>query len=77
MEGGFTHSDVYNMPVYLRTFYYKKLVDAKKKEKNPRWNGKQMITNPAQKNVFYLRETLVSKHDSRAWPHDSCDRGPC
>ena len=31
--GGFTFSDVYEMPVYLRSFYYKKLVDAKEKEK--------------------------------------------
>jgi len=29
---GFTHSDVYGMPVYLRNFYYNKLVDARKKE---------------------------------------------
>ncbi len=31
-KGGFTHSDVYNMPVYLRVFYYKKLSETKKKE---------------------------------------------
>ena len=29
---GFIHSDVYNMPVYLRNFYYKKLSDTRKKE---------------------------------------------
>ena len=29
---GFTHSDVYTMPVYLRNFYYKKLLDTRKKE---------------------------------------------
>ena len=29
---GFTHSDVYNMPVYLRNFYYKQLSDTRKKE---------------------------------------------
>jgi len=29
---GFTHSDVYTMPVYLRNFYYKKLVDTRTKE---------------------------------------------
>jgi len=29
---GFTFSDVYHMPTYLRNFYYNKLVDAKKKE---------------------------------------------
>jgi hypothetical protein len=30
---GFTHSDVYNMPSYLRSFYYNKLIKAKKEEK--------------------------------------------
>ena len=29
---GFTHSDVYNMPIYLRNFYYQELIDTKKKE---------------------------------------------
>ena len=29
---GFTHSDVYDMPIYLRNFYYKELVDVRKKE---------------------------------------------
>ena len=29
---GFTHSDVYDMPVYLRNFYYNKLADTRKKE---------------------------------------------
>ena len=29
---GFTHSDVYNMPIYLRNFYYNKLADTRKKE---------------------------------------------
>tara|TARA_R100001594_G_scaffold90528_1_gene124921 strand:+ start:775 stop:1023 length:249 start_codon:yes stop_codon:yes gene_type:complete len=31
-QGGFTHDDVYCMPVYLRNFYYKKLGDAKQSE---------------------------------------------
>lgn len=31
-NGGFNHSEVYNMPVYLRRFYIKKLVDTKKQE---------------------------------------------
>ena len=30
--GGFTHSDVYNMPTYLRHFYLKKLIEQKKAE---------------------------------------------
>lgn len=29
---GFIWSDVYNMPTYLRNFYFNKLVDTKKKE---------------------------------------------
>ena len=29
---GFTHSDVYDMPIYLRNFYYNKLVETRKKE---------------------------------------------
>ena len=29
---GFTHSDVYNMPTYLRRFYSNKLSDQLKKE---------------------------------------------
>tara|TARA_R100000995_G_scaffold83624_1_gene60027 strand:+ start:412 stop:588 length:177 start_codon:yes stop_codon:yes gene_type:complete len=29
---GFIHSDVYEMPVYLRNFYYKQLSDTRKKE---------------------------------------------
>lgn len=29
---GFTMMDVYRMPTHLRNFYYKKLVDTKKKE---------------------------------------------
>ena len=29
---GFNHSDLYDMPVYLRNFYYKKLLDTRKKE---------------------------------------------
>jgi hypothetical protein len=31
-SNGFTWSEVYHMPVYLRRFYFKKLVDMKKKE---------------------------------------------
>ena len=29
---GFTHSDIYEMPIYLRNYYYQKLVDTRKKE---------------------------------------------
>tara|TARA_Y100000389_G_scaffold78013_1_gene74795 strand:+ start:1572 stop:1763 length:192 start_codon:yes stop_codon:yes gene_type:complete len=30
---GFIQSDVYRLPTYLRNFYYNKLIEAKKKEK--------------------------------------------
>ena len=30
---GFTHEDVYNMPVYLKRFYLNQLLDIKNKEK--------------------------------------------
>ena len=51
---GFTHDDIYTMPVYLRRFYSNSLLDEKKKEKeaseksnqsNPRDPGK---INPFQ-----------------------------
>ena len=29
---GFTWSEVYHMPTYLRNFYFKKLIELKKKE---------------------------------------------
>lgn len=29
---GFTHTELYNMPIYLRNFYYKKLADTRKQE---------------------------------------------
>ena len=33
---GFTFKDVYEMPVHIRSFHYKKLSDAKKNEQNQR-----------------------------------------
>lgn len=29
---GFTHDDLYHMPIYLRNFYYRKLADVRKQE---------------------------------------------
>ena len=29
---GFTHSDIYEMPIYLRNYYYNKFVETRKKE---------------------------------------------
>jgi hypothetical protein len=45
---GFTHSDVYNMPVYLRNFYYKQLADTRKKENDAiiKANKKSKVSKP-------------------------------
>ena len=49
---GFTHSDVYDMPIYLRNFYYKQLVDTRKKENDEMKKAQQQskmskpLTNP-------------------------------
>ena len=32
-QGGFTWGELYTMPVYLRSFYAKQLIEAKKREK--------------------------------------------
>ena len=44
-EGGFTHSDVYEMPIYLRNFYYQELLAVKKEEK------KQMDKSSKKSNI--------------------------
>ena len=46
---GFTHSDVYHMPIYLRSFYYKQLVDTRNKENEEikKANQKSNISKPA------------------------------
>ena len=48
---GFIHSDVYDMPVYLRNFYYKQLIDTRKKEndeiRKANQKSKSQITRPA------------------------------
>ena len=46
---GFTHSDVYTLPVYLRNFYYKQLADTRKKENDEMKKAQQKSkpkTNP-------------------------------
>jgi len=45
---GFTHSDVYSLPIYLRNFYYKELVDTRKKENDEikKANQKSKVSNP-------------------------------
>ena len=46
---GFTHSDVYDMPVYLRNFYYKQLLDTRKKENDEAKKAQQKsrVSKPA------------------------------
>jgi len=47
---GFTHSDVYDMPVYLRNFYFQKLLDTRKKEndeiKKSQQRNKSRVSKP-------------------------------
>jgi hypothetical protein len=48
---GFIHSDVYDMPVYLRNFYYQKLLDVRQKEndeiKKSQQKNKSKVSKPA------------------------------
>jgi hypothetical protein len=46
---GFTWSEVYNMPVWLRKFYYKKIEEAilnRKKKTDPKKTSKPKISRP-------------------------------
>ena len=70
---GFTHSDVYNMPIYLRNFYYKKLVDTRKKEndeiKKQKLSSKekQALKNPKIQKLlkgFYKDLDNAKKHSN-------------
>lgn len=47
-NGGFGHSDVYGLPVYLRKFYLKKLVAAKKEESDQYESAKGGKNNPGK-----------------------------
>ena len=42
------HNDIYNMPIYLRNFYYNKLVETRKKENEEieKAKRKSKITKP-------------------------------
>ena len=48
---GFTHTDVYTMPVYLRRFYTNELIDAKKAEEEAIKKNSKRI-NPNQPSSF-------------------------
>ena len=45
---GFIHSDVYDMPIYLRNFYYKQLVDTRNTENEEikKANQKSNVSKP-------------------------------
>ena len=51
-KSGFTWTELYDMPIWLRTFYYKKVVEARQKEKKSRdealknKTGKPKISKP-------------------------------
>lgn len=51
-NGAFNPTEVYSLPIYLRNFYYKKLVDVKTKEndeinKANRGNTSSKISKPS------------------------------
>jgi len=47
-NGGFTHDEVYSMPVYLRYFYLRMLIDQKQKEtdQSKRQDSSDMSSKP-------------------------------
>jgi len=52
---GFTHSDVYNMPIYLRNFYYKELIDTRQKENDEIKKANQKARSKVSKPTFNPR----------------------
>tara|TARA_R110001592_G_scaffold8740_1_gene47247 strand:+ start:782 stop:961 length:180 start_codon:yes stop_codon:yes gene_type:complete len=48
---GFTHSDVYNMPIYLRNFYYKQLSDTRVKENDEIKKQNQKATQSSKPTI--------------------------
>lgn len=50
-NGGFNFHDLYTMPVYLRNFYYKKLIDIKNKEKEAQEQAKNPKQEKLPKNI--------------------------
>ena len=48
---GFTWSEVYFMPIHWRRFYFKKLVESKKKENSVKQSKQELETIPEIKNI--------------------------
>jgi hypothetical protein len=45
-EGAFRFMDVYQLPIYLRNFYFKKLLSVKQKENDKIKDGKSKSSGP-------------------------------
>ena len=52
-NGGFNFNDLYTMPVYLRNFYLKKLIDVKKAEKEDAERANKKGGTPGDKKIAY------------------------
>jgi|TARA_B100000287_G_scaffold389893_1_gene400315 hypothetical protein len=48
---GFTHTDLYTMPIYLRNFYYKHLLKVKKQEMKDTKKAQQKNKSIAKPNI--------------------------
>jgi len=48
---GFTQEGVYKLPVHLRRFYYKELIEAKKKEQEQMKKSKPNSSSPKGPNI--------------------------
>lgn len=48
-NGGFNFSDLYTMPVYLRNFYFRKMVDTKEKEREAQEQANKTNQAPPSK----------------------------
>jgi hypothetical protein len=52
-HGGFNFDDLYTMPVYLRNFYLKLMIDTKKKEKEEQEKANKGESAPSSKKQSY------------------------
>lgn len=48
-RGGFTHTELYEMPVYLRNFYFRELTSAIKEESNAIKKSKNVMNKTIAK----------------------------
>jgi len=58
--GGFTHDDWYTMPIQLRTFYVRKLIKDKEKEK-ARYEAEKMRSEAKANTPSFARGPSVEK----------------